>query len=113
MVRSFDSFDFEVEHKPRAKIGLADYLSPNLKGAALPVSAYDRMFTVAKIRSIRSALGFDQNNSAAGPVFLAHQRQLFKLHELCKFSSHNSPVEGVVSCENELTNEKRARGILR
>ena len=57
MVRSFDSFDFEVEHKPRAKIGLADYLSPNLNGAALPVSAYDRMFTVAKIRSMRSALG--------------------------------------------------------
>ena len=60
MVRSPYTFDFQVEHKPGAKIGLADYLSrhPNLEPQ--PVSTYDSMFTVAKISRIRSALGFEK-----------------------------------------------------
>ena len=51
------TFDFEVEHMPGAKIGLADYLSRHPNSDAKPVSTYDSMFTVVKIRSIKNALG--------------------------------------------------------
>ena len=59
-------FDFQVEHKPGAKIGFADYLSrhPNLD--AKPVSTYDFMFTVAKNSKIRSALGFEKEAFSKG-----------------------------------------------
>ena len=53
-------FDFQVEHKPGAKIGLADYLSRHPTLEPQPVSTYDCMFTVAKIERIRSALGFEK-----------------------------------------------------
>ena len=53
-------FDFQVEHKPGAKIGLADYLSRHPSLDAQPVSTYDSMFTVAKSSRIRSALGFEK-----------------------------------------------------
>ena len=42
-------FDFQVEHKPAAKIGLADYLSRHPSLDAQPVSTYDSMFTVGKL----------------------------------------------------------------
>ena len=105
--------DFEVEHKPRAKIGPVDYSSRFPNGSAMPVSGYDSIFTVAKTRLIRSALGYYRKNSAVGPVIIAHQKQLIKPHALCKIPSYKLPAEGVVSCENELTNRKRTRGILR
>ena len=50
--------DFDVEHMPLAKTGLADYLSRHPNSEAKPVSTYDSMFTVAKIKSIQSALGY-------------------------------------------------------
>ena len=50
-------FDFEVEHMTGAKFGLADFLSRHPNSDAMPVSTYDSMFTVAKIRSIKSTLG--------------------------------------------------------
>ena len=53
-------FDFQVEHKPGAKIGLADYLLRHPSLDAKPVSNYDSMFTVPKISRIRSALGFEK-----------------------------------------------------
>ena len=56
-------FDFQVEHKPGAKIGLADYLSRHPSLDAKPVSTYDSMFTVAKISKTRSALGFEKEAS--------------------------------------------------
>ena len=93
-------FQFEVEHKPGAKIGLADYLCRNPNDAAVPVSVYDSMFTVAKIRSKRIALGYDQNSSTVGPVIASNQKQLNEADWLYKFSSRNSPAEGVASCEN-------------
>ena len=43
---------------PGAKIGLEDYLSRHTNSESKPVSTYDSMFTVAKIRSIQSALGY-------------------------------------------------------
>ena len=53
-------FDFQVVHKPGAKMGLADYLSRHPSLDAQPCCTYDSMFTVAKISSIKSALGFQQ-----------------------------------------------------
>ena len=55
-------FDFEVEHKPVAKIGLADYLSRHPILDAKPVSTYDSLFTVAKNILSRSALGFKKQH---------------------------------------------------
>ena len=59
-------FDFQVEHKPGAKIGLADYLLRYPSVDAKPVSNYDSMFTVAKVRRIRSALGFEKEAFSKG-----------------------------------------------
>ena len=89
--------DFEIQHKLGSKIGLADYLTRKSNGAAVLVSAYDSIFSVAKIRLKCSALGYDQKNSAVGPVFTKHQKLLTKTHALCKSLSNNSPIEGVVS----------------
>ena len=59
-------FHFQIEHKPGAKIGLADYLSRHPCNDATPISTYDNMFTVAKINLIRAALGFNKNNASRG-----------------------------------------------
>ena len=59
-------FDFQVEHKPGAKIVLADYLSRNPSSDAEPVSTYDSMFTVAKINSNRGALGLSKTVISKG-----------------------------------------------
>ena len=56
-------FDFQVEHKPGAKIGLADYLSRHPSSNAKPVRTYDSMFTVAKIILIRSTSDLQRNIS--------------------------------------------------
>ena len=53
-------FALKVEHKPGAKIGLADYLSRHPSLEPQPVSTYDSMFPVVKISRIRSALGFEK-----------------------------------------------------
>ena len=67
-------FGFQVEHKPLAKIGLAGYLSRNPNDDAVSISNYNSIFTVAKIESIRCALGYDQSNFNRGPV-INHPRQ--------------------------------------
>ena len=61
-------FDFQVEHKPAAKIGFADYLSRHPSSDAKPVSTFDSMLTVAKISLIRSALGFQKENFSKGKL---------------------------------------------
>ena len=43
-------FDFQVEHKPGAKIGLADFLSRHPSKETTPISTYDKMFAEAKIK---------------------------------------------------------------
>ena len=78
-------FDFQVEHKPGAKIGLADYLSRHPSKEATPISTYDNMFTVAKIIFIRTALEFNSssasrgykssNNPSKGPHIKAESKQ--------------------------------------
>ena len=82
-------FDFQYEHKPGAKIGLADYLSRHPCKEATPISTYDNMFTVAKINLIRTALGFysssasrgykSSNNSSKGPHIKAESKQSINL----------------------------------
>ena len=58
--------NFQVEHKPGAKIGLADYLSRHPSREATPISMYDNVFTVAKINLIRTALEFDNSSASRG-----------------------------------------------
>ena len=48
-------FDFVIEHKPGAKMGIADYLSRHPSEPPKPISQYDNLFTVAKIASVRKS----------------------------------------------------------
>ena len=94
-------FDFPIEHKPVAKIGLADYLSRHPSREATPISTYDNMFTVAKINLTRTALGFNDSNTSRGyksfnckskgPHIKAESKQ--SINRL-KVSSRDEPVEG-------------------
>ena len=103
MVRSPLPFDFQVEHKPRAKIGLADYLSRHPSLEPQPVSTYDSMFTVAKIRRIRSALGFEKKpfskNRLESPPVTNNRR-------VCNISNRKRPVEGERSCDGNWINHR-------
>ena len=112
--------DFQVEHKPGAKIGLADYLSRHPSKEAMPISTYDNMFTVAKVILIRTALGFNSssasrgyqssNNSSKGPHIKAESKQ--SINRLNVFS-RDKPVEGGKPCERESTNQNRTHGLNR
>ena len=96
-------FDFQVEHKPGAKIGLADYLSRHPSLEPQPVSTYDSMFTVAKISRIRSALGFKKKpfskNKLESPSVTNNRRA-------CNISNRKQPVEGERSCDGNWTNHR-------
>ena len=96
-------FDFQVEHKPGAKIGLADYLSRHPSLELQPVSTYDSMFTVAKLSRIRSALGFEKEhvskNRLESPPVTNNRR-------VCNISNRKRPVEGERSCDGNWTNHK-------
>ena len=113
-------FDFQVEHKPGAKIGLADYLSRHPSKEATPISTYDNMFTVAKINLIRTALGFDNSSASSayktrndqpnGPQIKAESKQsINRLNVL----SRNKPAEGGRSCERKSTNQNRTHDLNR
>ena len=92
-------FDFRIEHKPGAKIGLEDYLSRLPSREATPISTYDNMLTVAKINLIRTALGFNTssrgyksfNNKSKGPICTAGSHQSINRLEV---SSRDESVEG-------------------
>ena len=58
---------------PGVKISLADILSRHPNSEAKTASAYGSMFTVAKIRSIQSALGF-KVNFAKGATHVNHSK---------------------------------------
>ena len=96
-------FDFQVEHKPGAKIGLAYYLSSHPSLDAQPVSTYDSMFTVAKISRIRSALGFEKEalskNRLESPPVINNKR-------VCNISNRKQPGEGERSCGENWTNHR-------
>ena len=123
LTRSLDRlipFDFQIEHKAGAKIGLADYLSRHPCNEATPMSTYDNMFTVAKINLIRAALGFNKNNASRGykssnsqskgPHIKAESKQYINR---LKVLSQNEPVEGGKPCERESTNQNRTHGLNR
>ena len=101
-------FDFQVEHKPGAKIGLADYLSRYPSLEPQPVSTYDSMFTVAKINRIRSALGFEKEafskNRLKSPPVTNNRR-------VCNISKRKRPVEGERSCGGNWTNHRETNCI--
>ena len=96
-------FDFQVEHKPGAKIGLADYLSRHPSLDAKPVSNYDSMFTVAKISRIRSALGFEKEAFSKGRL---ESPSVTNNKGVCNISSRKQPVEGERSCGGNWTNHR-------
>ena len=101
-------FDFQVEHTPGAKIGLADYLSRHPSLDAKPVSNYDSMFTVAKISRIRSTLGFEKEPFSKGrhesPSVTNNKR-------VCNISNRKQPVEGERSCGGNWTNHRATNRI--
>ena len=101
-------FDFQVEHKPGAKIGLADYLSRHASLEPQPVSTYDSMFTVAKIGRIRSALGFEKEtfskNRLEYPPVTINRRG-------CNISNRKRPVKGERSCDGNWTNHRATNRI--
>ena len=59
-------FDFVIEDKPGAKIGLADYLSRHPSEPPKPISQYDNLITVANLDSIRKLFGFTNNPKSLG-----------------------------------------------
>ena len=113
-------FDFQIEHKPGAKIGLADYLSRHPSREATPISTYDNMYTVAKINLIRAALGFNDSSASRGykssnyqskrPNIKAEKKQ--SINRL-KVSSRDEPVAGGKPCERKSTNQNRTHGLNR
>ena len=64
----FIPFAFQVEHKPGAKYGRADYLSRNPSKEATPISTYDKILTVAKINLIVPLLGLVKVLHPADPI---------------------------------------------
>ena len=113
-------FEFRIEHKPGAKIGLADYLSRHPSREATPINTYDNMFTVAKFNLIRTALGFNDSNTSRGykssnckskgPHIKAESKQS---NNILKVLSRDEPVEGGTPCEGNSTNKIRTRGLSR
>ena len=100
-------FDFEVEHMPLVKFGSADYLSRHPNSEAKPVSTYDSMFTVAKIRSIQSALGNKTNftNCSTSVNNEASNGKLANGNRICKFGKEKPTVEGEKPCYNKTANK--------
>ena len=101
-------FDFQVEQKPGAKIGLADYLSRHPSLDAKPVSNYDSMFTVAKITRIRSALGFENEFFSKGRL---ESPSVTNNKRVCNISNGKQPVEGERSCCGSWTNHRATNRI--
>ena len=97
-------FDFQVEHKPGAKIGFADYLSRHPSSDAKPVSTYDSMFTVAKISQIRTALGLKKEVFSKGKLESPKANNNKK--RVCIISNIKQPVEGGRTCGGNWTNHR-------
>ena len=107
-------FDFQIEHKPGAKIGLADYLSRHPSREATLISTYDNMFTVAKINLIRTALGFNTSkghNTSKGPTCSTADNK-HSINRL-EVSSQNDSVEGGKTCKRISTNQIQTRNLSR
>ena len=110
-------FDFVIEHKTEAKIGLADYLSRHPNEPPKPISQYDKLFTVAKLVSIRKSLGFTNNPKSLGKRNNietkgtgSKQSRQFSSNENQKPKTclRTTTVEGRTSCLKTPTNRKRS-----
>ena len=101
-------FNFQVEHKPGAKIGLADYLSRHPSLDAKPVSNYDSMFTVAKISRIRSALRFEKEAFSKGRL---ESPPVTNNKRVCNISNRKQLVEGERSCGGNWINHRATNRI--
>ena len=115
-------FDFVIEHKPGAKIGLADYLSRYPSEPPKPISQYDNLFTVAKIASIRKSLGFTNELKPLGKRNYQNIRETGSKQSRRFSSNHKreritciqpATVEGGKSCVKTTTNRKRSICITR
>ena len=108
-------FDFSVEHKPGAKIGLADYLSRNPSSFSKPVSQYDSMFIMAKINSISKTFGLRKLHLSGGPEI--KQQYASSKHVSNNRNVANNvqkrPLKGDATCENSLANRNQIRYICR
>ena len=95
-------FDFRIEHKPGAKIGLEDFLSRNLSSLAEPVSQYHSKFTVAKMHSICKTFGFAKTNLFGGPdvkhQYASSKQVLGHKNVIRKFCTTKRLLEGDVAC---------------
>ena len=91
---------------PGAKNGLADYLSRHPNSEAKPVSSYDSMFTVAKIKSIQRALGYKNKlgNGSSNVNNKVSNRKLANGNAVCKIRKDKPPVEGEKLCFKRTTN---------
>ena len=104
-------FDFSVEYKPGAKIGLADYLSGSPSSLAKPVSQYDSMFTVAKINSINRTFGLKSSLSSGGPKInqqYASPKQVSPNRNTANYVPFQ-PREDEVTCVNGSANRNQPR----
>ena len=92
---------FEIEDKPGAKIGLADYLSRHLVGEALRVKVYDNTFTVAKIRSNNNSLGYEKLEKTTGVAKFKSRISNVSANknEISKSGRKSPPDEGGKSCD--------------
>ena len=97
-------FDFQVEHKPGAKIAFTDYLSRHPSSDAKPVSIYDSMFTVAKIDQIRSALGFKKKIFSKGRL---ESPKTNNIKRVCNISDIKQPVAIDHAVDNGPITERR------
>ena len=96
-------FDFQVKHKPGAKIGLADCLSRHPSSDAKPVSTYDSMFTVAKVSVIGSALGFTKEHFSKGKL---ESPKTTNNKRVCIISNRKQSLEGERTCDGNWTNHR-------
>ena len=112
-----DAFDFVIEHKPGAIIGIADFLSRHPSEPPKPISQYNNLFTNAKIASIRKNLGFTNDLKSLGKRNHQDTKRTGSKQSR-QFSSNQNrerktclqtaTVEGGKSCVKTPTNRKRS-----
>ena len=110
-------FDLFIEHKPGAKIGLADYLSRHPSEPPKPISQYDNLITVANLDSIRKLFGSTNNPKSLGQRNSLKTKVTGSKHSQQFLSNQNqeqktclgtTTAEGRKSCSKTPTNKKQS-----
>ena len=101
-------FQFDIEHLPRAKMGLFDYISIHQSQKAKNVSAYDEEFIVAKIKLISTSIRAKELNNKKSA---SHLHQLLLAHNPAlrntpKTETHNpaSQITPKIEAHNKAIN---------